>query len=54
MESSREGIRKGSVPLGFQSLSGFKDGSRGGVVDVSMKAKTVLEDSLIGKFHERS
>jgi hypothetical protein len=29
------------------SLSGFKDGSSGGVVGiVSMKAKTVLEDSL--------
>jgi hypothetical protein len=36
------------------SLSGFKDGSRGGVVDSSMKAKTVLEDSLNGKPHERS
>lgn len=36
------------------SLSGFKDGSRGGVVDSSMKAKTVLEDSLKGKPHERS
>jgi hypothetical protein len=36
------------------SLSGFKDGSRGGVVDSSMKAKTVLEDSLKDKFHERS
>ena len=30
------------------SLSGFEDGSRGGVVDSSMKAKTVLEDSLKG------
>ena len=36
------------------SLSGFKDGSRGGVVDSSMKAKTVLEDALKGKSHERS
>ena len=36
------------------SLSGFEDGSRGGVVDSSMKAKTVLEDSLKGKSHERS
>jgi len=36
------------------SLSGFKDGSRGGVVDSSMKAKTVLEDSLNDKPHERS
>lgn len=36
------------------SLSGFEDGSRGGVVDVSMKAETVLEDSLKGKSHERS
>jgi hypothetical protein len=36
------------------SLSGFKDGSRGGVVDSSMKAKTVLEDSLKDKPHERS
>ena len=33
------------------SLSGFKDGSRGGVVDASIKAKTVLEDSLKGNCH---
>jgi hypothetical protein len=48
MEGVREGNRKGSVPLGLE------DGSRGGVVDASMKAKTVLEDSLYGKSHERS
>lgn len=36
------------------SLSGFEDGSRGVVIDLSMKAETVLEDSLNGKSHERS